>query len=582
MALYRSDQTQLTFGPEAAPGGYADPVLLQGSAIASSSPYNQELQVAANAGDTSINVKANTNATVGDFIMIGDHTASSFTTAARMCEIRRVENVSGTGTSTIMYLDAPLGFYHAADQDVIQVEAYPVAANHFRANTYLPGVYDTVNLPEPSNAINPSYFLGTGEKRSYTHAYRGAQSLEGSISSFAVLNGWPLRFPIGKVDSSATKDGTDGAVTAAGDFLAKKGDYYIRANTTSFDNNITVVVGDSPNREMKLITTRVSGSHDYLQLNSPLRFDHSAGGDLAQILAAGEAGTGTKFTHSITESTELDTVCWEATFADSSGTAANTLKRRYYGGMVGTATLAAEEGGVLTMSWDSVPFMGMQHNIAEGDLGSGAAGVSLPGYMLMNTDLNRVGRPTGTTVAESYPNTEPYYFSQGTITMFGVVIARIRDFSLSINNNLESRYYIEQRGDNRRRGPSEIHEGRREYSMTCTIVPDAIDATHTASSHTRTVFTEYIGQADASAFGTNAQMTGFAMDLSFIRGPLADATHGNDTITITVPASTDNKPGAILTAAPLQIDGNNPLQTSAEILIRTLSITIEDNEPFYP
>ena len=118
--------------------------------------------------------------------------------------------------------------------------------------------------------------------------------------------------------------------------------------------------------------------------------------------------------------------------------------------------------------------------------------------------------------------------------------------------------------------------------MTCTIVPAAIDATHTASSHTRNVFTEYIGQADASAFGTNAQMTGFAMDLSFIRGPLADATHGNDTITITVPASTDNKPGAILTAAPLQIDGNNPLQTSAEILIRTLSITIEDNEPFYP
>ena len=582
MALYRSDQTQLTFGAEPVPGGYTDP-LLTDPAVQTSNPFSTALYLNANAGDTSIVVDAVTNAEVGQFILIGTDN-SALASGSKSLEIRRIENISGTTNATI-YLDAPLAHFHKADQDVVEILAYPASGEYIRANSFLPGVYDTVNLPEPSSAINPSYFLGTEEKRAYTHAYRGAQSLEGSISSFAVLNGWPLRFPIGKVESYGTSDGGNNSTLDTNDgegvFEAKKGEYYIKLAATPAPDEV-FNLGDSGtgDREIRKIVAR-NGA--YAQINYPLSFTHTNGGSAQRVAANATTSAAGKYTHEITETTELDTITWEATFADSSGTAANTLKRRYYGGMVGTSTLAAEEGGMLTMSWDSVPFMGMQHNIAEGHIGNTnlTAGVALPGHSLMHTDLQKAGVPSGSATGETYPTTEPYYFSQGTIKMFDVVIAKVRDFSLNINNNLESRYYIEQRGDNRRRGPSQIHEGRREYTMTCTLVPDAIDATK-ISAHTRNIFTEYLSQGDSSAFGTNSHMTGFSMELSFIRGKLADADDGNDTITITVPAADGQKPGALLSTAPMQIDGNNPLQVSAEILIRTLNITVVDNEPFYP
>ena len=40
-------------------------------------------------------------------------------------------------------------------------------------------------------------------------------------------------------------------------------------------------------------------------------------------------------------------------------------KRRYIGGIVDSATISASEGGMLMMSYDSVPFLDMIHNQAN-------------------------------------------------------------------------------------------------------------------------------------------------------------------------------------------------------------------------
>ena len=309
------------------------------------------------------------------------------------------------------------------------------------------------------------------------------------------------------------------------------------------------------------------------------------------------------YTHTITEQNELPSISMQAMFKDTGDTDANAFIRKYYGGYVSSASISAEEGGLVQMSWDSIPFMGMVHNI-ENAFGGGSQVTDIPGYTLTgtpgtNASYDYVGAPfvnasgnfsaPGATVAvpntdgsastyiTGYPRTDPYYFTQGEITLHGVVVARIRDFSISINNNIESRYYIEKRGDMRRRGPSQLHEGRREYTMSCTVVPDSIEVAKAGASTTRTIFEEYLMQGDYGDFGSNEGIKGIGLKIEFTRAT-------NDTITLEVTgSSTQGAPNAYITNAPMQIDGNNPLQIPVEIGIRTWdTIQVKDKEPFYP
>ena len=129
----------------------------------------------------------------------------------------------------------------------------------------------------------------------------------------------------------------------------------------------------------------------------------------------------------------------------------------------------------------------------------------------------------------------------------------------------------------RRRGPSQMHEGRREYGMSCTVVPDSIEVAKTGTSASRTIFEEYLMQGDYGAFGSNEAIKGIGVNIVFTRGT-------NDTITFTVTGSTSaGEPNAYIVNAPMQIDGNNPSQVPVEIGIRAFNtIEVVDSEPFYP
>ena len=172
-------------------------------------------------------------------------------------------------------------------------------------------------------------------------------------------------------------------------------------------------------------------------------------------------------------------------------------------------------------------------------------------------------------VTVEQPSTEPYYFSQGSISLFDVEFARVTNFTININNNLEPRYFINNSGE---RTPSAIYEGRREYSMTATIVlPDSISSTAT----TRTLFKELLAEGDYSA-----GFTGFDIDLVFTRG-------ANDTITITIPddgtsGTGGNNQGAFLRSANTSVSTDNPVSTEVDILFRNMKIVVVDAEPVYP
>jgi hypothetical protein len=586
MAIYRSDQAVVTFGAEAALGGYIEGA--SGSttdSVASSSVAT----TAISAGATSLTISSASSFAVGQYLQIG---TKGSTTTQKVTEIRRLVGISGT----TFYLDAPCGFDHAVGQEVKTIATLTDTDND-KFTTYIPGVYDTVTVPDMTPTIEPRYFLGTGAKRNFTAAYKGTQAFNGSVPSFIILNGWPLRFPLGKINStiSAASSPTDTGSTI--DVAASKGDYFIdTASGSNFAAGDYIQIGSSAaTYEVNRI---VAKSTNLLRLATPLKQDHAASG--VNVVPMDGTGALNYFTHTITETNELDSLSMDVHMRDSGETAANDFNRRYYGGKVGAATLSAEEGGLLVMGWDTIPFMGGVHNQKLDSNFSGSE--ALPKHSLFQTvESDNIGSRSvsGDATTLAYPTQDPYYFSEGTVTMFGQTFARVRNFSITINNNVEPRYYIERRGDSRNRGPSDIVEMRREYTMTATIALP--DSEASATGTTASLFKELMLEGDYGlADGTSAGMKGFAIQLVFNKGTVMTGVTGvaigsvDHKITIDIPtddatpystaaaATGLNNQGAFLTEAPHPIDGSNPFEVSASMIFRNMGITIVDNVGLYP
>lgn len=588
MAIYRSDQSQLTFGAESAPGAYVE--LSYGNTLSSgsngSSPYQHaQLKGAVEAGTIEITVDnpySSFEFAAGNAIQI-----NRLNHATQESEVRQVLFAVTSGSEQTLTLDAPLAFYHADDEYVNRISSVSDQSSGVYINQ-LPGIYETVDLPDPVQDIQPAYFLGSASKRNFHRAYSGSQTFSGSIPNMILLNGKALRYPIGKVTSTTTYVNiTDTGDNGSPDYGAmlngatKKGDVYVTIDSALWNNSATNVAQnayllftgqvDVPgSTTISNATTEIrkhigTASQTLLDLDYPLQFDH-ADNEVVLIIMTSAGGTtaattqSIPYTHAISETVDLDTLTWHAHMRASDETSAKDFDRRYYGGKVGNASISAEEGGMLSMSWNTVDFLGMIHNqIAATIPGGGSTLTPFYGAMqpIVSSDVDE-------------PTTEPYYFSQGEVSMFGITIARLRSFDISINNNTESRYYISKRMG-RKKGPSEIREGRREYSMSASLaLPDA-DASTTAQ---RTLFNELLLEGD---YGSGK--TGFDISLTFTRGT-------SDTITITIPTSAaavgGDTQGAFIRSAPHNISTEGVLQADVDILFRGLKIDVQDNAHYYP
>ena len=627
MAIYRSDQAQLTFAAEPAQG--ADPELMQGTASGSTAL----LKGAHSRGARSILIDtiATAEVVVGDFIRIGTVEATYANTKSPH-EVRRIEALEGTqqsgttpGNEITVILDRPIAFNHV---DNVEVKEVTAVGNESTADedqskfiTWIPGIYETVDTPDPEMSIEGKRFLNTNSKRDFSVAYAGQQTLTGSVSGIMLLNGWPLRFPIGTVTSSPSATATDSIELAS---AASKGDIFI-----AFDGDEdAIAVGDyiqitgsaadatdGLNSEIRRVVRSVAdfkllGSEadtNTVKLNYPLHFDHAINAVINEIAHSSSI----VYTHVIEEAVDLSTVSWHVHMKDSSETATKDFDRRYLGGMIGSSTITAEEGGMVTMSWDSVNFLNMTHNqanqktLASGGSSAPASGdlyynasvpANMPRYALMQPiDTNDVGMPssmatiTDVNAGEGYPSTQPYYFSEGTIKFFGQEFARIRSFSLSITNNEEPRYYIGKQGA-RARGPYEIREGARDYGMSASIaLPDAdVIAGATAANASQDSALELFRQLLLEGnYGANSgNMKGFSATIKFERGT-------NDSIIIDIPGSSTagtptatssglNSQGIFINTAPHSITTDNPFQVDVDMIFRSLKMTITDNVPVYP
>jgi len=611
MAVLRPDQTQLTFASEASSG--ADQDIICGDGV-----YNSTtLTAQANPGDLSLTVGTNggDSFVIGDIIIIGGgegndepYPAASATTSITQKEVRKVEHKEGD----VLFFDRPLGFTHHVNNGsgtlnkVARLSTVDdTAALNNKLITYVPGVYETVDTPDPMMTIEPRYSLGTNAKRNFTSIYAGQQTYQGALSGCILLNGWPLRFPIGVEIPKAFGAVSTLANMGAASFL---GDTWIKTGATSHGLTtsdyiiVDYIASPTMTTTMEIRKVRsIPSTNAWIELETPLRYAHATN----VVLKKWTASSTNYVEHHIVERTDLDSISMHLHMRDSSETTANDFDRRWVGGKVGAMSIIGEEGGLVTVNWDSLIFKDMIHNQARhaattrydptGTIVEGGTSIepNMPGYAMMNDIVQ---------ADIQFPSTQPYYFSAGTISLFGkggtapTEFARIRSFAITVNNNEDQRYYITSRYGSHR-GPSEIREQRREYTMSCTVaLPDSQGASDNTIDNAASIFKELLLEGRYNA----TDMTGFSISLKFIRESSAFGPSLDDALYIDIPgpeigatafetAGTPNRPyatlgnqGAFLRSAPHTIMTESPFQVACDFLFRNIAIVVRDSEPVYP
>ena len=663
MAVLRPDQAQLTFFAETSPGADSDqmnPVGVdEATTLAVTGSGGLDIYPA---GTTKIRVTDVGAIKVGDFIVIGrtGTISAPIDLATRSIwhrEIRRVEHIvpDSSGDLGWLHLDRPLSYPHyltdapssgtALLNAVGRVISSVTTANETKHIRFVPGVYDTVDTPDPVMAIEPRYFLGTASKRNFSSVYTGQHTYQGALNGIVLLNGWPLRWGIGREIPIPRTTSTFSFDQLGAN--SNVGDTYIKFNgavqgaTTNLAVGDYIVIGYAADgsgnaagyqasaaatqiveiNQVKRVNAAVA-SNQWVELEHPLKYAHisdlssqAVGTQIRKVTPSGG------ITHYIVEDNDLSSISMHLAMKDSAETIG--FHRRWLGGKVGAMSIIAEEGGLLTVNWDSLMFKDMIHNqskslganrysateaVTEGggiNEGSAIGNIpDMPGYALMNTY---------NTADIVLPTTEPYYFSGGTIKFKGTEFARVRSFAIAINNNEDPRYYISSRYGSHK-GPSEIREQRREYSITCTVaLPDTQALGYSTNLDSATsLFNELLLEGRYTEAGGHE---GFDIELKFVRGTFTDpgGTTWEDAMWIHVPgidmSSTNelqgsdgdsgtlyvpgsnisqavsgavNRGGAFIRTAPHTITTEAPFQVALDMIARNMTIVVRDQEPYYP
>jgi hypothetical protein len=194
--------------------------------------------------------------------------------------------------------------------------------------------------------------------------------------------------------------------------------------------------------------------------------------------------------------------------------------REFYGGKVGRASLKAAEGEELRLSLDDVIFKDMAHN---------RSGVSkYNAAVMLGTDPGASGAPR-------------FLFAGATIQAAGVTLAKVKRFNLTVDNQLEAKYYLSKAaGDptNLTQVPNDIVEGRRAYTLEVEL-----DVSNMADLE---LFDLLVNQGAAAPGGATI---GFSVVMQF---QLSEGTSGTLTIVCSTGA-TSAHPGAVIRSGKINV-----------------------------
>ena len=257
------------------------------------------------------------------------------------------------------------------------------------------------------------------------------------------------------------------------------------------------------------------------------------------------------YTHTINETVNLKSIrLIAANYANDDA----VLNRWFVGGKVNSATYKCEQGGMLMMSLDDMQFKMPYFKDPD-----------------TTTGLTAWYDADATPQTLTLPTTEPYYFSQGLIKMKVPIlnnveyeVSSVRNFSISVNNNLIPKYYI---STNTEKVPYQIYEGRRQYSLSLTL--DLIDQGAGSAFLKETPFLELLNQ------GMNTTFMGSAIDITFTRG-------SNDTIQFITPADYTpaagaEQQGSLVVSAPFSINQEGVVGVTMSMTMRNLKVVVVDS-----
>jgi len=205
-------------------------------------------------------------------------------------------------------------------------------------------------------------------------------------------------------------------------------------------------------------------------------------------------------------------------FRDTDGT--YSFMREFYGGKVGRATIRANEGEELRLSLDDIVFKDTYHN----QVGVAKYAAWIPATP---ADPGASGAPR-------------FMFAGASITVAGILVARARTFQLSVDNQLEPKYYLTKTGDAGAltQVPNDIVEGRRIYALELGL--DLGDATDLELFHF---------MMNQSAAGSASATIGCNVTAAF---QLAEGTAGTLTISCGGTLS-EAHPGVVIKSGKISI-----------------------------
>jgi len=200
------------------------------------------------------------------------------------------------------------------------------------------------------------------------------------------------------------------------------------------------------------------------------------------------------------------------------------LGRYFTGGKVNRASVAAAEGQELRFSVDEMLF---QHLYTTRNSGNDPYSASNPA-----TD-------------PGYSSTGRFMFAHGDVTIGGITFPRIRRFNLSVDNQIEARYYIQRDGTTGILYPNALVEGRRVWRLEVDV-----DITDPTSNGDLDLWDFLVNQG-ASGAGDQGMTSGVQVVLAFNQ---AGSGLGTSTLTLTCGGSPSvAQPSGVLASAPHSI-----------------------------
>jgi hypothetical protein len=367
------------------------------------------------------------------------------------------------------------------------------------------GVIDEdVRLPDPE--INYFAHPNLGEGADVSVVAPGARSLSGSIP-FLPQNGKILAMMLGAVADTGTDVAAGGGSDLDGATAVDATEVTLTA-VTDYAENDYIQIDTGAKAEIRKITAI---NLTVLTLDKKLLIAHADEATCNEVA--------TPYTHAITASQILPSMCIEAAMNDGTADAV-----RYFRGVkISGGRLSAEEEGELKASIDI--------EAAYAEASSQTKSTLVP------------------------VTTKPYSFHQGACTFWGTTFARVLNWSIDVKRSMKPRRYIQSTNG---AFPYEINEGLRNIELSATIVAaDDIGS----GNHGTEAMKELLTPTAA----------GFDISLLLTRG-------ASDTITISNPTAKK----CHLKSAPHPLTKAEDSPIAISVMMKGIEVSIVDAIPYYP